>query len=114
MLGYAPVWISIKRDKDRDFWVQRVRANGKELPSFTEMLGYAPVWISCVQRPMGVFANDCPDSCAKATKMCHSATFPNLYVVLQVACIIPVTSWDCERSAGDLRCLHNYTRANME
>ena len=40
-------------------------------------------------------------------------TFPNLHVLLQLACTIPVTSFECERSASDLRRLHTYMRASM-
>ena len=39
--------------------------------------------------------------------------FPNVSVLLQIACTLPVTSCECERSASALRRLHNYMRASM-
>ena len=57
---------------------------------------------------------ECPDSCAKAIKVCEKGTFPNLHVLLQLACTIPVTSCECERSASAQRRLHSYMRASMD
>ena len=48
---------------------------------------------------------ECPD--------CEKGTFPNLHVLLQLACTIPVTSCECERSASAQRRLHSYMRASM-
>ena len=49
-----------------------------------------------------------PSSPAKAIKDCDHDCFPNVYVLLQIACTIPVTSCECERSASVLRWLNNY------
>ena len=57
--------------------------------------------------------SDLADACAKAIKVCEKDTFPNLQVLLQLACTIPVTSCECERSASALRRLHTYMRASM-
>ena len=64
-------------------------------------------------RYQGKKPQQCPDSCAKAIKVCEKDTFPNLHVLLQLACTIPVTSCECERSASTLRTLHTYMRASM-
>ena len=56
---------------------------------------------------------DIPDSWAKAIQECDSCVFPNLYILLKIACTIPVTSCECERSFSALRRLHTYTRATM-
>ena len=37
-------------------------------------------------------ASACPSSCAKAIKECDKDIFPNIYVLLQIACTLPVTS----------------------
>ena len=37
----------------------------------------------------------------------------NISILLQIACTIPVTSCECERSASTLRRLNNYMRASM-
>ena len=50
---------------------------------------------------------------AEAIKVCDPDMFPNVSVLLQLACTIPVTSRECERSASALRRLHNYMRAKM-
>ena len=46
-------------------------------------------------------------------KDCDRDCFPNVYILLQIACTIPVTSCECERSASALRRLNNYMRASM-
>ena len=54
-----------------------------------------------------------PASVATAIKECDPMYFPNLRTLLQIACTLPVTSCECERSASTLRRLHNYMRASM-
>lgn len=54
-----------------------------------------------------------PASPAEAIKDCDPAMFPNISVLLQICCTIPVTSCECERSASALRRLNNYMRASM-
>lgn len=54
-----------------------------------------------------------PTSPATAIKDCDQSTFPNISVLLKIACTIPVTSCECERSASVLRRLNNYMRASM-
>ena len=44
-----------------------------------------------------------PASPAVAIKDCDAALFPNISILLQIACTIPVTSCKCERSASTLR-----------
>ena len=65
------------------------------------------------QRYQGKKPQQCPDSCAKAIKVCEKDTFPNLHVLLRLGCTIPVTSSECERSESALRRLHTYMRASM-
>ena len=54
-----------------------------------------------------------PASPAVAIKDCDAALFPNISIFLKIACTIPVTSCECERSASTLRRLNNYMRASM-
>ena len=54
-----------------------------------------------------------PASPAEAIKECDCVLPPNIRVLLQIACTIPVTSCECERSASVLRLLNNYMRASM-
>ena len=54
-----------------------------------------------------------PDTCSEALRDCNPADFPNIAVLLQIACTLPVTSCECERSASALRRLHTWTRASM-
>ena len=56
---------------------------------------------------------DLPSSCAQAIKECEQDTFPNIYTLLQIACTIPVTSCECERSASALRRLKTFMRSSM-
>lgn len=54
-----------------------------------------------------------PSTPAKSIKGCDQDLFPNIYVLLQIACTIPVTSCECERTASALRRLNTYMRASM-
>ena len=54
-----------------------------------------------------------PSSPAQAIKVCDPNYFHNVRVLLQIACTLPVTSCECERSASAVRRLHNYMRASM-
>ena len=54
-----------------------------------------------------------PNTCARALKECDKASYPNIFVLLQIACTIPVTSCECERNASALRQLHNFMRTSM-
>ena len=54
-----------------------------------------------------------PTTSASAIKDCDKEFFPNIFVLLQIACTLPVTSCECERSASTLRRLNNYLRASM-
>ena len=66
-------------------------------------------------RYQGKDPQECPDSCAKAIKVCEKDTFPNLHVLLGLwlACTIPHTTCECKRSASALMRLHTYMRASM-
>ena len=54
-----------------------------------------------------------PTSPGEAIQDCDGDMFPNIAVLLRIACTIPVTSCECERSASALRRLHDYKRASM-
>ena len=62
---------------------------------------------------MSLDAEQRPSSCAKAIKACDKAAFPNIFILLQIACTLPVTSCECERNASVLRRLRNFMRAGM-
>ena len=59
-------------------------------------------------RYMAMLAEKRPRSPAKAIKECDATDFPNISVLLTIACTIPVTSCECERSASALRRLNIY------
>ena len=49
-------------------------------------------------------------------KHCRSVTgilFPYIHTLLRIACTLPVTSCECERSCSVLRRLSNYTSSTM-
>lgn len=62
---------------------------------------------------MAVPASQRPTTPAKSIKDCDQDLFPNIYIFLQIACTIPVTSCECERSASALCRLNTYMRASM-
>ena len=57
---------------------------------------------------------DIPESCAQAIKDCDPVVFPNISMLLKIACTLPVTSCECERSASTLRRLNTFMRASMK
>ena len=65
-------------------------------------------------RYMAMLPDKRPCSPAKAIKECDATDFPNISVLLTIACTIPVTSCERERSASALRRLNNYMRASMD
>ena len=54
-----------------------------------------------------------PTSCAQAVKECDAQMYPNISRLLKIACTLPVTSCECERSASTLRRLNTFMRASM-
>ena len=46
-------------------------------------------------------------------KECDPNCYPNIRVLIQLACTLPVSSCQCERSASALRRLNSYMRASM-
>ena len=56
---------------------------------------------------------DQPSSCAKTIRECDAQQFPNISQMLKLACTLPVTSCECERSASTLRRLNNFMRVSM-
>ena len=49
---------------------------------------------------------------SSAIKDCDAEIYPNIRTLLQLACTIPVTSCECERSASALRRLNYYMRSH--
>ena len=54
-----------------------------------------------------------PSSCASAIKQCDKDSYHNIFVLLQIACTLPVTSCECERNASTSCRLRNFMRASM-
>ena len=54
-----------------------------------------------------------PASCAQAIKECDARMYPNIFKLLKIACTLPVTSCECERSASTLRRLNTFMHASM-
>ena len=62
---------------------------------------------------MAVPVSSRPSSPAQSIKDCDQDLYPNIYILLQIACTVPVSSCECERSASALRRLDTYMRASM-
>ena len=55
-----------------------------------------------------------PSSPAQSIKDCDQELYPNIYVPLQIACTIPVSSCECEQLSVSALCrLDTYMRASM-
>ena len=61
-----------------------------------------------------VASKDRPDTLAKAITKCDEERFPNLFVLLKIACTFPITSAECERSFSAMRRLRTWLRASMK
>jgi hypothetical protein len=57
-----------------------------------------------------VSADKLSNSPSEAIKVRDAQLYPNIRILLQIACTLPVTSCECERSASGLK---NYMRATM-
>lgn len=53
------------------------------------------------------------DSPVKVLSIVDQDFFPNIKVLFKVACTLPITSVECERSISRLRCLKTYLRSSM-
>ena len=54
-----------------------------------------------------------PESLASAIKICDSLKYQNLYTLLKIGFILPVTSCECEKSYYVLRRLKTWLRSTM-
>ena len=63
---------------------------------------------------LAVASKDQPDILAKAITKCDEKRFPNLFVLLKIACTFPITSAECERSFSAMRRLRIWRRASMK
>ena len=57
--------------------------------------------------------NDVPDTFLHTLACCNVDSFPNIYQLLVIACTLPVTSAEAERSFSLLRRLKKYMRSTM-
>ena len=66
------------------------------------------------KRYIVMLADKRPSSPVQAIKERDEDMFPNISVLLKIACTLPVTSYECERSASALRrSINNYMRATI-
>ena len=63
---------------------------------------------------LAVASRDRPDTLAKAIKNCDEERFPNLFVLLKIACTFPITSAECECSFSAICRLRTWLRASMK
>ena len=63
---------------------------------------------------MAVAFKDRPDTLAKAVTKCDEERLPNLFALLKIARLFPVTSAECERSFSAMRRLRTWLRAIMK
>ncbi len=57
--------------------------------------------------------DDRPATALGALKKCNKAQFPNIYTILHLLVVCPVTSCEAERSFSSLRRLKDYMRTTM-
>ena len=61
-----------------------------------------------------VASKDRSDTLAKAITKCDEQRFPNLFVLLKIACAFPITSAECERSFFAIRRQRTWLRPSMK
>ena len=54
-----------------------------------------------------------PDTLEKALLFCDRDDYPNIFVLLVIACTLPVTTCETERSNSQLKLLKTYLRSTM-
>ena len=54
-----------------------------------------------------------PNTLQEALQYCDKDAFPNIYVLLLIACTLPVTTCETERSNSQLKLLKTYLRSTM-
>ena len=72
-----------------------------------ELLPWQRSWLA-------VASKDRPDTLPKAITKCDEERFPNLFVLLKIACTFPITSAECECSFSAMRRLRTWLRATMK
>ena len=102
LLGLIPSVMCFKKDLDLS---EAVQLYCNDLPSPQQFDQEFRRWQHMY---MSKDAEKRSTSCAKALKACDSHLFPNIFVLLQIACMLPVTSCECEQNASVLRHLHNF------
>ena len=80
-----------------------------DLPNFTLLPTDLRKWKSKWENEDG----DIPDTPACALVQCDSDVFPNISVLLKIACTIPVSSAQNERCNSALKRLKHYLRSTM-
>ena len=68
---------------------------------------------ACFWKLFTVSADKLSNSPSEAIKVRDAQLYPNIRILLQIACTLPVTSCECKRSASVLRRLKNNMRATM-
>ena len=63
---------------------------------------------------LAVASKDRPDTLAKAITKYDEERFPNLFVLLKIACTFPITSAECERSFSAMHRLRTWLGAGMK
>lgn len=56
---------------------------------------------------------DRPDSLQAALQKCDKDAFPNIHVLLAIACTLPVTTCETERANSQMKLLKTYLRSTM-
>ena len=107
VLGVVPS-VCCSRDVNLDAALQKY---DQDLPTVELFSSELRRW---VRKFEGIPADERPATAAQAIKVCDLDMFPNISTMLQIACTLPVTSCECERSASALRRLHNYMRATID
>ena len=61
----------------------------------------------------GHFTGNRPDSISSTLKIIDEYAFPDIYAILKILAVIPITTCSCERSISTLRRLKDYKRSTM-
>ena len=102
-------WISEKDAKEEDFddlvqLYEGILPDG-DFPSEFE------VWKNMWRFPL---YTDTPETLTAALRVCHKATMPVIFTLLQIGATLPVTVCTAERSFSSMKLLKNYLRSNMK
>lgn len=106
MLNFSPSVQLSEHINDLLYWEQ-------DLPCSTSLPSELRRWQSLWKRKRDEDETNIPDNLLLTLRSCDCSSFPNIHSLLVIACTLPITSAEAERSFSLLRRIKIYTRSTL-